>query len=357
MRVRGVQRRMKRWGTGALLVTNPVDVRYLTGFVGDDSWALVRAGKSTVHVLSDFRFQEQIREEAPQVKAVMRKTTLAAALAELRWELRLSRIALQRGHVTLSQQEALAKHVGRRRLVAVEDGLLEQRAVKQPAEVDCLREALRIGQQAFGRLLDYLKPGKTENEAAAYLEYQMRMLGAEGPSFPTIVATDSRAALPHAIPGPRKLKRGGLLLVDWGARYGGYCGDLTRVVALGTMKPKIREIYRIVLDAQLAAIDAIAPGRSLSEVDAVARRLIEKAGYGECFGHGLGHGIGLNVHEQPVLSKRSRGELKPGHVVTVEPGIYLPGVGGVRIEDDVLVTARGREVLSELPKALESAII
>lgn len=360
-RLRSLQQRMRRWGLrggrGALLVTNPVDVRYLTGFVGDDSWALVRAAGATVYVLSDFRFRQQIREEAPQVRAVMRRTTLAAALAELRQELGIARVAVQRGHLTLGQQRALAKQVGARRLRAVDDGLLAQRAVKQPVEIEHLRQALRIQQQAFRRLLDYVRPGQTETEAAAYLEYQMRLLGAQGAAFPTIAAADSRAALPHAIPGTAKLKSGGILLVDWGARYRGYCGDLTRVVAFGGMKPKMREIYRIVLDAQLAAIDAIAPGRRLRDVDAVARRLIEKAGYGECFGHGLGHGVGLNVHEQPVLSSRSSGELEPGHVVTVEPGIYLPGVGGVRIEDDVLVTARGHEVLSELPKTLESAII
>ncbi|HEX7010598.1 MAG TPA: M24 family metallopeptidase, partial [Phycisphaeraceae bacterium] len=188
--------------------------------------------------------------------------------------------------------------------------------------------------------------------------YQMRKLGADGPSFPTIVAADASASLPHAIPGPRKLRKNGIVLIDWGARWGGYCSDLTRVVALGRMPPKLREIYQIVLDAQLAAIDAIAPGKPLKEVDAAARRLIERAGYGRQFGHSLGHGIGLDIHEMPTLSPRSdKGELEPGHVVTVEPGIYLPGIGGVRIEDDVLVTPRGAQVLSRLPKDLKSAMI
>jgi Xaa-Pro aminopeptidase len=241
--------------------------------------------------------------------------------------------------------------------VAVDDGLLDQRAVKQPMEISAIRQALKIQRQAFRRTLDQLRPGQTENQVAAFLEYQMRLLGADGASFPTIAAADANAALPHAIPGPRKLRRGGILLIDWGARFRGYCGDLTRVVALGKMPPKLREVYKVVLDAQLAAIDAVGPGKRLKDIDAVARCMIEKAGYGEYFGHGLGHGIGLDIHEQPVLSRRAKGELRPGHVVTVEPGIYLPGVGGVRIEDDVLVTARGRQVLSDLPKSLESAII
>jgi Xaa-Pro aminopeptidase len=176
-------------------------------------------------------------------------------------------------------------------------------------------------------------------------------------SFPSIIAADANASLPHAVPGKKKIKAGGIVLIDWGAKWGGYCSDLTRVVAVGKMKPKIREIYKIVLDAQVAAIDAIAPGKRLCDIDAVARRAIDKAGYGERFGHSLGHGIGLDIHEQPVLAAKAKGELRPGQVVTVEPGIYLPGVGGVRIEDDVLVTPRGRKVLSDLPKSLESAII
>ena len=203
-----------------------------------------------------------------------------------------------------------------------------------------------------------LKPGQHEAELAAFLEYRVRALGADGVSFPTIVAADANAALPHAIPGRRKLKAGSSVLIDWGARFGGYCSDMTRVVALGKMKPKVREIYQIVLDAQLAAIDAIKPGVRQVDVDRVARDVIDQAGYGEQFGHGLGHGLGLDIHEAPRLSPLAGdGVLQPGHVVTVEPGIYLPGQGGVRIEDDVLVTERGHRVLTDLPKTLESAII
>ncbi len=185
----------------------------------------------------------------------------------------------------------------------------------------------------------------------------MRSLGADGTSFPSIVAFGANASLPHAIPGQRKAKAGEVLLFDWGSRYGGYCSDLTRVVAIGKMPARMREVYQVVLDAQMAAINAIAPGKTLKEIDAVARNLIIKAGYGKQFGHSLGHGLGLNVHEQPNLSPRAEGVLEPGQVVTVEPGIYLPGLGGVRIEDDILVTPKGHEVLSDLPKDLESAII
>ncbi|MBB6431092.1 M24 family metallopeptidase [Algisphaera agarilytica] len=357
-RLRKLRGRLRDAGHDALLVTNPVDTRYLTGFVGDDSWTLVPAKRGQPIVLSDNRFEEQIKQEAPHVKAVMRKQSLADELAKLADRRNLQRIAVQCGHLTLAQYDAIGKKVGKRRLQAFEDGLLEQRAVKTDDEVRLIRKAGKIQQEAFIELLDFIEPGQRESEVAAFLEYRMRALGADGVSFPSIVAADANAALPHAIPGNRKLKKGGIVLIDWGAKYKGYCSDMTRVIGLGGMKPKMREIYQVCLESQLAGIDAIRPGVKLTDVDAAARKVIDDAGYGDFFGHGLGHGIGLDIHEAPRLSPLAGpGVLEPGHVVTVEPGIYLPGVGGVRIEDDVLVTARGKQVLTDLPKSLESAII
>jgi Xaa-Pro aminopeptidase len=356
-RVRTMQKRLRSTGDSALLVTNPGDIRYLTGFVGDDSWALVPMRGNKVYILSDFRFEEQIQSEAPHAVAVMRKKGLAEELAALSDRIKAKKIAVQPDYTTLSLRKTLTKHLGAKRILAIDDGLLSQRAVKDANEVKAIHKALAIQQEAFRETCDFIKPGQSEYEVAAYLEYRMRALGADGVSFPSIIAADANASLPHAVPGKKKIKAGGIVLIDWGAKWGGYCSDLTRVVAVGKMKPKIREIYKIVLDAQMAAIDAIAPGKRLCDIDAVARRVIDKAGYGERFGHSLGHGIGLDIHEQPVLAAKAKGELEPGQVVTVEPGIYLPGVGGVRIEDDVLVTPRGRKVLSDLPKSLESAII
>ena len=351
-----LRKRIRKNDLDAFLVTNHRDVRYLTGFVGDDSWALVRARTSDLHVLSDFRFEEQIEREAPHVKAVMRKESLPEALAKLARLCRLKRIGLQADGVTIAQRKAIARKVGAK-LVPIDDGLREQRAVKDHRELAQIRKAVKVTQDAFARTIQYLRPGQAEWQVAAYLEYQMRLLGADGSSFPPIVAVDANSSLPHAIPGKTKLKRGCLVLLDWGAVVNGYCADLTRVVALGRMKPAIREIYQIVLEAHNAAIAAIVPGKALKDVDAVARDFIEGERFGDRFGHSLGHGVGLEVHELPVLSSRSKGKLKVGHVVTVEPGIYLPGVGGVRIESDVLVTPRGAKVLSDLPTSLESAII
>ena len=356
-RIRDLQRRLRRWRADALLLTNPNDIRYLTGFAGDASWALLRQRALTVHVLSDFRFEQQIGRSAPQVKAVMRKRSLPESLAGLTKRLGVGRVALQAGYVTLAQRKDLVRHLGAGGLAVVDDGLYEQRAVKGPEEVAVIRRALKIQEQAFRQTLSYIKPGRTENQIAAHLEYQMRQLGADEASFPTIVAVGANASLPHATPGRRKVRSGSLLLIDWGARVDGYCSDLTRTVAVGRMSPQMRRVYALVLEAQRAGIAAVAPGRTLAEVDQAARRIIEQAGYGPRFGHSLGHGIGLNIHEQPVLSGRSKGVLKPGHVVTVEPGIYLPGRLGVRIEDDVLVTKSGRRVLSTLPTDVDSAVV
>ncbi|MEM1209854.1 MAG: aminopeptidase P family protein [Planctomycetota bacterium] len=342
----------------ALLVVNPADIRYLTGFVGDDSW-LVLPPRGKPVILSDFRFEEQIEREAPDATAVIRAGRMTEALrGVLAKRKAIAILAYQADHLTVAQARALSKPMrGLVKLKALNEATLAARQVKTDDEVRLIRDALKIQQAAYLETIATIKPGQREAEVAAFLEYRMRALGADGVSFPSIVAADANAALPHAIPGPAKIKKNGIVLIDWGARYRGYCSDLTRVVGVGGMSRKMRAVYQITLDAQLAAIDAIAPGKAFSEIDGVARKVIADAGYGDRFGHSLGHGLGLDVHEEPRLAASAKGVLEPGMVVTVEPGIYLPGVGGVRIEDDVLVTDRGHRVLSELPKSLESAII
>ena len=342
-----------------LLITNPRDIRYLSGFVGDDSWLWVPARGRTITVLSDARFEEQIGREAPHARVVMRKEGLADELAKLLKRTPEGKVGLQPDYVSLSVRNKLKKILSARRLIEVEDKLLDDRAVKDEDEINLIRKAAEIQQQAFRDALTFLEPGQTEAEIAAYLDYRMRSLGTDGPSFRTIVAFDANSSLPHAIPGSTRLKKNSFILIDWGAVYRGYCSDMTRMVCLKPMKGEMREIYNIVLEAQLAGIESIKPGANCREVDAAARKVIEDAGYGERFGHGLGHGIGLDIHERPVLGKRADEDatLQPGQVVTAEPGIYVPGVGGVRIEDDVLVTESGHEVLTDLPKSLDEAIV
>jgi Xaa-Pro aminopeptidase len=220
-----------------------------------------------------------------------------------------------------------------------------------------LTKSLRVAEEAFQAMRKSVRVGQTELELAARLEYEMKRRGSSQPAFPTICAEGPNAALPHAQPGPRKVKRGSAILFDWGATVGGYCSDLTRMLFVGSIPRKVGELYGVALEAQERAIAAIRPGRRMCDIDAVARDCITDAGYGKEFGHGLGHGLGLNVHEAPSLSWRSKEKLEAGMVVTVEPGIYLPGVGGVRIEDDVVVTSTGSRVLSRLGKTPQGSVV
>jgi Xaa-Pro aminopeptidase len=360
-RLSGLRARFKKEhpAVDALLVTNDKDIRYLTGFIGHDSWALVPlSGGSRVTIVSDRRFEEQIQREAPQAAVVMRTGAITEATAKALDKLKIKKIGVQPDYMTLAMFKSLKKAVGAGRVQVSADGLIKQRSVKDASEVALIKQAGKIQQAAYEAVIKEIRAGvDTEAQIAAKLEMTMRGMGADGPSFNTIIAVGANASLPHAIPGGTKAKKNEIILIDWGAKLGGYCSDMTRVIALGKMPAKMREVYQVVLEAQMAAIEAIAPGKVLKDIDAVARGIIDKAGYGKEFSHSLGHGLGLDIHEQPTLSTKSEGVLEPGQVVTVEPGIYLPGVGGVRIEDDVLVTAKGKEVLTHLPKDLNCAII
>ena len=354
-RLQALRSRIDNADLDGLLVTHTPDVRYLTDFPGDDSWALVTA--KAVHLISDSRFEEQIRQTCPHVTSVIRTGAIADAFAEVVDGLKLGAVGFQAEHVTVQGLGALEKKLDRAKLTATDGWLAEQRAVKDATELRNIRRAVALHEQAYMQLLDQVRPGMSENELATLLEYNMRWIGGEGASFATIVAIGPNAALPHHIPGRTRVKANIPILIDSGTKANGYCSDLTRVIALGGLSQKLTEVYRVVHAAQQAAIDAVRPGVGQKDVDAVARKVIAEAGYGEYFGHGLGHGIGLEIHEQPTLSPRSEGTRVEGNVVTVEPGVYLPGVGGVRIEDDVLVTARGHRKLTTLPNDLESAII
>lgn len=346
---------MKESGLDGLLISYSRDIQYLTDFTGEDSWLLVTARQ--LWILSDFRLEEQIARSSPFAKAVIRTKAMQKAAAEVIGDLKLRRIGFQAEHMTVQAHKALTNEISARKLKPINGWLVEQRAVKDEVELKHIRRAIRIQQQAFKQLREDVRLGMSELEITALLESHMREGGGEGPSFPIIVATGPNSSLCHAIPGKSPVRKGQPLLIDFGTVSGGYRSDMTRVLSFGPLRKPLDEVYKVVLEAQQAAIAAIGPGVKLKAVDAVARKIIADAGYGDRFGHGLGHGIGLDIHEQPVLSGKVTGVLEPGHVVTVEPGIYLPGVGGIRIEDDVEVTAKGRRVLSNLPKTPKSAII
>ncbi len=349
------RRQMSKRRIRAYLVTNPRDFFYLTGFSGEDSAVLLTS--RAVHLITDARFDESSKMECPWARRWMRKGQLLDEIAKACSQLEIKSLAVQPDHMTVGDVATLEKLNKRTRLRHAPAIIGNMRGIKSGPELAALARALRIAEDAFLAMRQSIRVGQTELELAARLEYEMKRRGASAPSFPTICAEGPNAALPHAHPGKRKVKRGSAILLDWGARVGGYCSDLTRMVFVSSIPRKIGEIYRIVLEAQRLAIDGIRPGRRMCDIDAIARTVIADAGYGEAFNHGLGHGLGLDVHEPPSLSWRSKEKLEAGMVVTVEPGIYLPGVGGVRIEDDVLVTSTGFRVLSRLNKSLDSAVI
>ncbi len=341
----------------ALLVTNFADVSWLTGFEGDDSYALV-TGEQVV-LISDSRYEEQISREAAWPRVVMRKKQIGEETARQIKRMKLERVGVQAEAMTLQGQVALQGYLKEKkakvRLKPLADVIVNLRHIKDAHEIGIIEEAIRIAEGAFEALKGQIRVGMSENEMAGRLGYEMRKRGALNSAFDSIVAAGSNGSLPHYRPGEVKMEANSPLLVDWGARFKGYCSDLTRVLFMGSVPGKIKEIYKVVLEAQLAGIAAIRPGVHGKKVDRAAREVIEKAGYGKEFGHGTGHGIGRDIHEGVSLSKLSTTTLAAGMVVTVEPGIYLPGIGGVRLEDDVLVTETGGRVLSTLAKDMGSA--
>ncbi|HTV48606.1 MAG TPA: aminopeptidase P family protein [Phycisphaerae bacterium] len=339
----------------ALLISSYVDVSYVTGFEGDDSWVIFTPEK--VWLISDSRYSEQIQRECPWVVPVIRKKGFGEELMRISRREKISLLGVQAETLTLLQFGALqrAARPARLRLKPVDNLVIELRHIKDAHEISLIEEAIVIAEQAFEIIRKAIRTGMTENDLAGLLVYEMRRRGASDASFQPIVAVGANGSLPHYRPGNVKIGHNTPLLIDWGALYRAYRSDLTRMLFLGKIPEKIREIYRIVLDAQQTAIAAVRPGLSGKKIDKIARDIIAKAGYGPAFGHSLGHGIGRDIHEQISLSPRSKVILKPGMIVTVEPGIYLPGIGGVRIEDDVLVTESGCRMLSHLPKDINSA--
>jgi len=346
-RIANVRADMKSRKLDAYLVENRMDQYWLTGFTGEDGAVLLT--QRQVILLTDGRFDEAAEREAPFARKVLRKKRTPDETAKEVRRARVQRLGFNPDHQTVRTHAELRKCVQPVKLAATSGLILDQRILKDAGEVEATRRAIRVAEEAFTELLAWIRPGVTEREIAARLEYEMANRGASGPSFPTIVACGSNSSLPHYEPGDRRTEPGVPILIDWGARVDWYCSDLTRMVWVGTVPPRFREIYGIALEAHDRAIAAIRPGLRAKEIDKVARDHITKAGYGAQFNHSLGHGLGLDIHEAPWVRKIGEEVLKPGMLFTVEPGIYLPGEGGVRVEDDVLVTEDGYEVLTSLP--------
>jgi Xaa-Pro aminopeptidase len=334
----------------ALLVTGAANLRYVTGFTGSNGYAVV--GPGVRRFVTDFRYVERARGEVDGFDREQGPRELVEALAD-GWLPGPVRLGFDDGQVTVRGHARLRETLPDRVELVAAAGVVEaERAVKEPREIERLRAAAALADGVYGWMLERGLLGRTEREVAVALEHRMRELGADGPSFPSIVASGPHGALPHAEPRDVEIPRDTLVTLDIGARLNGYCSDCTRTWATGTPPEPLVEAYALALRAQLAGLAAVRAGAAAEEIDATARRLIEEAGHGEHFGHGLGHGVGLEVHEAPRLGRGAEGELIAGNVVTVEPGLYLPGVGGVRIEDLVVVTHDGADVLSGTSKEL-----
>jgi Xaa-Pro aminopeptidase len=334
-------------GLDALVVTNLVNVRYLTGYTGTNGVAVVGPGKRLF--FTDFRYMTQAAEQVPDFEVTRGQRDLLGEVAEALE----GRVGFEDESVSVRKHERLRSLVGgRAELVPAGDVVEGLRAVKEPGEIDLIREAARLADEALSAVVERGLVGRSEHEVAVDLEHTMRLLGAEAPSFPSIVAHGAHAALPHAQPRREPIGSGALVTIDWGAQVDGYCSDCTRTYATGEVSEDAAAGYELVRAVQQMSVEAVRAGADGKEVDALGRAEIDAAGHGEHYGHGLGHGVGLEVHEGPNLSPRSKDTLAAGNVVTVEPGIYVPGKFGVRIEDLVVVTGDGCDVLSSLPKSL-----
>lgn len=349
--------RMASENVPALLVSKPTNVTYLTGFTGHDSYLLVSPQRTLM--FSDSRYDTQLREECPGLECEIRTaaTRMVDELARVLPSLNLASLGIEGDHFVYDLAAGLTAAITTP--ITSFSGRIEQiRSVKDDLEIAEIREAVRQAERGFLAALANVAAGDTELDFAFSLESAMRRFGGYRAAFEPIIAAGPRAALPHARATSARMDAHPLVLIDWGSEArSGYRSDLTRVALAGSLPTELERVYRVVLNAQRAAIAEIRAGASCQAIDAVARGIIADAGYGDRFGHGLGHGLGLDVHEQPRFSPISKDVLVAGQVMTVEPGIYLPGLGGVRIEDDVLVTEDGCEVLSSLPKDYDAVRI
>jgi Xaa-Pro aminopeptidase len=333
-----------------LLITEINHVRYLSGFTGSNGIVVISPNKS--FFLTDFRYKVQSQKEVKGCKVIIASRQLLTELPMLPIFSKRTRIGFEADFVSVNSLTKFKEILPDAEFKPTTQLVESLSIVKDAEEIRRVKKAVRIADKAFAEILDIIKPGIAEKDIALELEYKMRKLGAEKESFETIVASGQRSAMPHGRASEKKLRKGDYVTIDFGCLYLGYASDITRTVVLGKATEKQKKIYEIVLAAQKTACKAVKPGMACNRLDGIARDMIMKAGYGDNFGHGLGHGIGTLVHDRPTLSPQSNDVLEPGMIVTIEPGIYISNWGGVRIEDDVLVTSNGGQILSKSPKDL-----
>lgn len=352
-RVDALRELMKKDELDAFLVTSPYNLRYLTGFTGTTGLAVIT--QKNAYFVTDFRYTEQAANQCEGYQIVKNVGPIFEEILPLLKQDNAQSVAFEETHISFAEYANLQELIAMNGIDLVPvSGMVESlREIKDQSEIDTIQEACRITDAAFDHILGFIKPGMTEIQVANELDFYMRSLGATGVSFDTIVASGERSAMPHGVASHKEIEQGDFVTIDFGCYYNGYVSDMTRTFSMGEPKEAIlKDIYQIVLDAHLAVEDATRPGLTGKQLDAVARDYIKAHGYGDQFGHSTGHGIGLEIHEAPMISMRSDYTLVEGNTITDEPGIYLPGIGGVRIENDMLLTKDGHMTFNKSPREL-----
>lgn len=346
-----VQEILKKMDIDAVLISNGNNMRYISGFAGETGYLYISEKHHAV--LTDFRYTFQAEMEAEGYEIItIGNGGYEEAINDMLKTDRVARLGFEAEELLYAKYENLKEKVKVTELVPLKDEITRLRRIKTTQELEYIRQAEAIGDKVFAEMLTYIKPGMTELEIAARIEYLLKLYGGQRTSFPAIVASGVNSSMPHAVPTQKKVEAGDFLTMDFGCVYEGYCSDMTRTIVIGKASDKQKEIYRTVLESQLAALDFIKAGLRGREVDKVARDIIYNAGYEGCFGHGLGHSVGLFIHENPRLSMLEEDIIEAGMIETVEPGIYVRGFGGVRIEDLVCVTENGCENYTNSDKSL-----
>lgn len=336
-------------GVEAILITSPYNRRYIANFTGTSGVALITEDEA--FFITDFRYIEQAKRQAVGFEIVQHKGPIPAEVARICKEKGIKNLGFEENDITYGLYQLYQKEY-KGNLVPVSGVVEKLRLIKTEEEIKIIKVACDIADLAFKHILDFIRPGRTEMEVSNELEFFMRKCGATSSSFDTIVASGLNSALPHGVASNKVIESGDMVTLDYGAYYNGYVSDITRTIAVGDPGEDLKKIYQIVLNAQLRGMEQIRPGITGKEADDITRDYITEHGHGDDFGHSTGHGIGLEVHEGPTLSKLSNIVLEPGMVVTCEPGIYVPGLGGVRIEDDLVITKEGNEPLTHSTKEL-----
>ncbi|WP_066291801.1 M24 family metallopeptidase [Bacillus sp. FJAT-29937] len=339
------------FGIDALLITNDQNRRYLTGFTGTAGLVLIT--KEEALLLVDFRYVKQANDQAKDfsIVQVSTKAELLAEVVRQTAQLNISKLGFEQTHMSFYSYSEYQVQL-KAEMVPLTGAIEMLRMIKDEEEISIIREAAEIADAAFTHILEFIKPGIKEIEVSNELEAYMRKLGATSSAFDTIVASGHRGAFPHGVASSKEIEKGDMVTLDFGAYYKGYRSDITRTIAVGEPKEELIDIYHIVLESLSTALAGIKPGMTGKAADALSRDFITEKGYGKQYGHGSGHGIGLDIHEEPFKNTKCEIVIEPNMVLTVEPGIYIPELGGVRIEDDILITQSGIEIITKSPKEL-----